>query len=54
MTVFTIHKLRGQTSEKDEALIVQRLTELGVCPKTLLGNLDAYARGGSDMGNRAV
>ena len=41
LTVFTIHKLRGQTSEKDEALIVQRLTELGVCPKTLLGNLDA-------------
>ena len=41
LAVFTIHKLRGQTSEKDEDLIAQRLIELNIDPKTLLGNLDA-------------
>ena len=41
LAVFTIHKLRGQTSEKDEDLIAQRLTELKIDPKTLFGKLDA-------------
>ncbi len=41
LAVFTIHKLRGQTSEKDEDLIAQRLTKLNIDPKTLLGNLCA-------------
>ena len=41
LAVFTIHKLRGQTSEKDEDLIVQRLKGLNVDPKILLGKLDA-------------
>ena len=41
LAVFTIHKLRGQTSDEDENLIAQRLTELDVDPKTLFGKLDA-------------
>ncbi|MBE6257226.1 MAG: toll/interleukin-1 receptor domain-containing protein [Prevotella sp.] len=41
LAVFTIHKLRGQTSEKDEDLIAQRLTELDIDPITLFGKLDA-------------
>ena len=41
LAVFTIHKLRGQTSDEDENLIAQRLTELDVVPKTLFGKLDA-------------
>lgn len=41
LAVFTIHKLRGQTSEKDEDLIARRLTELKIDPKTLFGKLDA-------------
>lgn len=39
LAVFIIHKLRGQTSEKDEDLIVQRLKGLNVDPKILLGKL---------------
>ena len=41
LAVFTIHKLRGQTSDEDENLIAQRLAELDVDPKTLFGKLDA-------------
>ncbi len=41
LAVFTIHKLRGQTSEKDDDLIAQRLTELNIDPKTLFEKLDA-------------
>jgi len=41
LAVFAIHKLRGQASKQDEALIVQRLTALDVNPEILLGELDA-------------
>ena len=41
LTVFTIHKLRGQTSKRDEDGVVQRLQALNVEPEILLDKLDA-------------
>lgn len=41
LAVFSIHKLRGQTSERDDNVIAQRLTALDVNPEILLQKLNA-------------
>lgn len=39
LTVFTIHKLRGQGSAEDDDKMSQRLTDLGINPEILFDNL---------------
>lgn len=41
LTVYVIHKLRGQTLPKDDAIIEKKLSLLGINPNLLLANLNA-------------